>query len=467
MTPSSISITPSQPIHFVGIGGVGMSAIARILLQMGYSVSGSDLKENTNTIRLKDLGARIVIGHKAANVRRAHCIVVSSAITADNCEYAEAKKISIPIYKRAEMMEFVLKQFPKRIAITGTHGKTTSTAMLAMVFEGADLRPTYLVGSDVLDRGHNAKLDAGQYCIVESDESDGTFLLIAPNIGIVTNIEPEHMNYFKTVENLHGHFSQFMTDIDMVSGYVVVNADDATVMTLAAPLRPEHRLTVGIAHAADVKASDLVCSPEGTRFEVTAFGKALGTFIIQLYGKHHVLNALGAIAVALREGIDPDTIRNSLQRFTGTKRRMQLLGTAGNVSVYDDYGHHPTEIKATLSAAKAAFGRRLVCVFQPHRYSRTRDLLHEFARSFDAADEVIITEIYGAHEPHTQPISAKRIAEEMTAHPHCEFVRYKSRVPQLLANRLRPGDVVITMGAGDIHTVAKELLTLLKNKSAC
>lgn len=449
----------------MGIGGVGMSAIARILLEMGYRVSGSDLKESINTIRLKDFGATIFYGHDTSNLRLADLIVISTAISEDNPEYAFAVAEKIPIVHRAQMLGMLMSEFNHKISVCGTHGKTTTSSMMTRILEFGGKKPTFLVGADLNDYGSNAMLGERDYFVAESDESDGSFLHLDATIGIYNNLEAEHMDYYKTWDNLVDHFRRFMAGVIDRGGYMVVNADEPALCAIAAEFDAKHSHYFGIQNDAPVKAVDLQFSPEGAHFTLVVDGKSMGEVYLKVHGVHNVYNALAATVVALREGISVDIIKKSLFNFTGTKRRFQLVGEVNTISVYDDYGHHPTEIRVTLDGAKRSLNRRIICVFQPHRYTRTRDLLEVFPFSFDAASVTIITEVYSANEQKIRGISGKLIVEKMKANGYemALFVANKSMVARKLLPLLQPNDVVITMGAGDITSVAKEIVAQLKS----
>jgi len=459
-----MDISQNKVIHFIGIGGAGMSAIAKIVLSMGYSVSGSDIKESKNTLRLNDMGATIFIGQDGSNLRKADVVVVSTAISNENPEYAHAVQEKMPVYHRAEMLNWLMEKFSKRVAVAGTHGKTTTTAMLTRILEGCGANPTYLIGADLVDFGGNASLGSGEYFVAESDESDGSFLNLNPNIAIITNMEAEHMSYYQSEERLIEHFSSFLHKVGDVGGALVVNRDDESLWDLVCRLNLDNVISFGTAGQGDVVASDIELHSEGSSFMLTINGNDFGEVRLQTMGRHNIENALAAIAVAHLERQDIDCIKKGLHSFKGASRRFQLIGEFKGVSIYDDYGHHPTEIKATLDGIKESLGRRLVCVFQPHRYSRTKDFLEEFPLSFDSADEVVITEVFSANESKIDGISGEVIVEKMdhSRFDKVHFVAHKSEVSRRLIPELRSGDVVVTMGAGDIHTVGKDLLSQLK-----
>lgn len=459
-----MDLFPNKVIHFIGIGGCGMSAIARVLLLKGYKVSGSDLKESPVTVRLRDLGATIYIGHEPSNLRLADVVVVSSAISAKNPELKAAQDKGLPIYRRAEMLNIVMSDYPRRIGIAGTHGKTTTTSLITRMLLYANQDPTYVIGAELSDYGSNSNLGRGGYVVAESDESDGSFLLLNPNIVVLTNMEPEHMEYYKGFDNLRDHFQQFMLKAVQQDGYIVVNRDDPELTKLAEPFG-DAVIYYGLTHEkVSLTAKSISLSPEGVRYSLFIDGIDHGEVLLRIHGRHNVYNSLAAISVGVKEGLSLDHIKKGLYNFGGTQRRLQLVGERQGITIYDDYGHHPTEIQTTLEGIKSSWQRRLVCIFQPHRYSRTRDLLERFPDAFKAADEVVLTEIYSAHEDKIDGISGRLIYDRMEIQPDrpVHFVEKKSDIVKALLPRLKEGDIVVTMGAGDIHTVGKELYTQLK-----
>ncbi|MBT7088657.1 UDP-N-acetylmuramate--L-alanine ligase [bacterium] len=461
-----MEISKKDVIHFIGIGGVGMSAIARILLKLGYKVSGSDLRESVNTIRLKDLGAKIFYKQIPSNLRSAAVVVVSTAIRADNLELQEAYNLNLKVFRRAEMLDFLMRKYEKRIAVTGTHGKTTTSSMLACVFSGEKTAPTYLVGSDLNDYKSNAELGDGPYFIAEADESDGSFLMLDSNIGVITNMEKEHMNYYKTEENLKVHFRKFMAKVLANKGYLVINKDDSRLMALARDFDHQKILFYALEGEAFVSAQDIEAGEDGISYNLKIEGREDIKVNLKVYGNHNVSNSLAAIAVGVREGLDVEKIISRLEKFSGTKRRMQLIGDVNKIKIFDDYAHHPTEISTTLKGLKKSFKGRVICVFQPHRYTRTQNLFAKFVTAFEHADKLILTEIYAADEDRIAKVSGKLLSEEIEKQGRTmvEFVEQKGEISSRLMPQLRSGDIVIFMGAGDIYTVAKDLFLLLKKK---
>jgi len=413
MQASEYSGQWNKTLHFIGIGGSGMSPIARIFLQKGFRVTGSDLKENWNTLTLKEEGAKIYFGHHPSNLREAHVVVVSTAIPQDNVEYQAAKDRLLPLIRRAEALDILMNHYSKKIAIAGTHGKTTTTSMITRVLEANQKTPTYLIGSELMDYGGHSGLGNGEYIVAESDESDGSFLCLHPNIAVVTNIEAEHMEYFKNMENTRVHFRTFMESVLNTRGYVIVNKDDKEILSLAESFPVDQVHYFSIKQESPVMAKGLRETETGIVFKLLVNGCEEGEVDLKVYGQHNVYNALAAIAFGLRENLELDRIKKGLSQFLGTKRRFQLIGQHNTISIFDDYGHHPTEIKTTLEAAKKSFNKRIICIFQPHRYTRTRDLLEWFPHSFSFADKVVITEIYSAHEPKIDGISGKIIVSPL------------------------------------------------------
>jgi len=454
----------SKNIFLVGIGGCGVSAIGKVLYQMGYKVSGSDLKESGNTIRLKDLGVKVHIPHDANNVRDADFLVYSSAVKQDNPELKEAESRGIPIVRRAEMLSWVMNRFPNRIAVAGTHGKTTTTSMIAkLLFEGG-MDPTYLVGGETDSVDGNARLGKGGWAVAEADESDGSFLELNPTISIVTNIEPDHMEYFGSVENLFKVFEDFVNKLTP-DGLLVIGIDNPGCQSLLGKVNRK-RITYGLSPEAEVVASNLAFDGTSTRFDVHYKGKPLGEVRLTIPGEQNVVNSLAALIVGMEAGLSFGNLANILHSFSGAKRRFQIIGEVGGVTVIDDYAHHPTEIAATLKAARLAWNgdRRIISVFQPHRYTRTFYLAEQFGTAFNDADLVILTDIYSAGETPIPGVDGKMMVDQVERHKEVLYLPRKERIPEYLLKIVKPNDVVITMGAGDINTVGRELLSRLKLK---
>jgi len=447
-------------IHFVGIGGIGMSGIAEVLLNLGYCVSGSDLKESDSTRRLATLGGLIRRGHAASHVTEVDVVVVSSAVRKDNPEVLEARARKIPVIPRAEMLAELMR-LKYGVAIAGSHGKTTTTSMAAHLLAHAGLDPTAVVGGKVNAFGSNAKLGKGEYMVVEADESDGSFLRIPPTIALVTNIDPEHLDHWKTAAALRQGFLDFVNRVPFY-GLAILCIDHPTVQSLI-PELDKRFATYGEAPQADYRAARIEVRAHRVAFDAFDRGEPLGRFEVGMVGRHNALNALAVVALGDEMGIPTDVTRAALATFNGVQRRFTVRGEAGGVTVVDDYGHHPAEVRAVLRGAREAFGRRVVCVFQPHRYSRTRDLFQDFTTAFNDADVLVLSDIYAAGEEAIPGITGERLADAIRAHGHRDttFVADRPGLAAVTRERVRQGDLVITLGAGDITTVGPELLGLL------
>ncbi|HET9599750.1 MAG TPA: UDP-N-acetylmuramate--L-alanine ligase [Anaeromyxobacteraceae bacterium] len=448
-------------IHFVGIGGIGMSGIAEVLLNLGYRVSGSDLKESDTTRRLAALGGRIAGGgHAAANVEDVDVVVTSSAVRRDNPEVLEARARKIPVIPRAEMLAELMR-LKYGVAIAGSHGKTTTTSMAAHLLAHAGLDPTAVVGGKVNAFGSNAKLGKGEYMVVEADESDGSFLRLPPTIAVVTNIDPEHLDHWKTPAALRQGFLDFVNRVPFY-GLAILCIDHPTVQSLIPELEKRF-VTYGEAPQADYRAANIEVRAHRVAFDAFRRGEALGRFEVGMVGRHNALNALSVVALGDEMGIAAEVTREGLASFGGVQRRFTVRGEAAGVTVVDDYGHHPAEVKAVLRGAREAFGRRVVCVFQPHRYTRTRDLLPEFTSAFNDADALVLSEIYAAGEEPIAGISGEALAAAIRAHGHRDvtFVPDRPRLARAAREKVRPGDIVITLGAGDVTNVGPEILGML------
>ncbi len=442
-------------VHFVGIGG-------ELLLNLGYGVSGSDLKESEITRRLASLGGTIAIGHRAENVGPdVDVVVTSSAVRrAQNPEALAARDRGIPVIPRAEMLAELMR-LKQGIAIAGSHGKTTTTSLIATVLAHAGVDPTAVVGGKLNALGTNAKLGKGELMVVEADESDGSFLRLTPTIAVITNVDSEHLDYYGTVEALQQAFVDFADRVPFY-GLAVLCLDHPVVQHLIPRLTKRH-VTYGISPQADWRADDVQLSAFQARFTVSQRGVRQGEVILKMVGAHNVLNALACCAVAQQLGISFATTAEALGSFQGVQRRFTVRGELKGITVVDDYGHHPAEVRATLAGARASFPhRRIVCAFQPHRYTRTRDLLGEFATAFNDADALLLTEIYAAGEDAIPGVSGARLYEAIKAcgHRDAAFVE-RAGLAQALRDRVRDGDLVITLGAGDITHAAEELLGLL------
>ena len=449
-------------IHFVGIGGSGMSGIAEVLLNLGYAVQGSDLKEGEATRRLTRLGARVMIGHRAENVADADVVVVSSAIDASNPEVAQALAGRVPVVKRAEMLGELMR-FRYSIAVAGTHGKTTTTSLVASVLAEGGEDPTFVIGGRLKSAAANARLGAGRYLVAEADESDASFLHLQPMIAIVTNVDADHLGtHGGDFAKLKESFVEFLHNLPFY-GLAIVCIDDAEAAGLIPNIARPY-LTYGFGEDADVRAVNVDRRGALSRFDVLRPGREPLAVSLNLPGRHNVLNALAAIAVATELEVDDAAIQRALAGFQGIDRRLQWLGdvqvAAGRVTLVDDYGHHPTELAATLEAARQGWpDRRVVLVFQPHRYTRTRDLLDEFARVLSEADALVVAEVYPAGEAPIAGADSKSLCRAIRSRGRVEPVLLKSldELPGALADVLRDGDVVLTMGAGSIGAAAHDL----------
>ncbi|MEI7704544.1 MAG: UDP-N-acetylmuramate--L-alanine ligase [Deltaproteobacteria bacterium] len=449
----------SPRIHFVGIGGIGMSGIAELLLNLGYPVSGSDLKGSESTRRLASLGGTIALGHDARNVGDADVVVISSAVRRDNPEVVEARRRQIPVIPRAEMLAELMR-LKQGIAIAGSHGKTTTTSMAAHLMAHAGLDPTAVVGGKMNAFGSNAKLGKGDWIVVEADESDGSFLHYTPTLVVVTNVDPEHLDHWKTEEALKRGFVEFVNRIPFY-GRAVLCIDHPGVQSIL-PHIDKRFVTYGEAAQADYRATQVEVLGQRVAFEATRRGEPLGRFEVNMVGRHNAQNALAVVALADEMGIPVEVTRSALASFQGVQRRFTVRGERGGITVVDDYGHHPAEVRATLRGAREAYGRRVLCVFQPHRYTRTRDLLGDFQTSFNDADVLLVTDVYAASEEPIPGVNGASLAEGIRACGHKDATHVpRAGLAAAAAARARPGDVILTLGAGDITAVGPELLEIL------
>jgi UDP-N-acetylmuramate--alanine ligase len=454
--------------HFVGIGGIGMSGLAEILRTMEFEVSGSDLKPNDITRRLEGMGVRVHVGHAAANVEGADVVVYSSAIDPKNPEIARARELDIPIIPRAEMLAELMR-IKYCVLIAGSHGKTTTTSLVATVLRAAGLDPTVVVGGKVNALGSNARLGEGDLFVAEADESDGSFLKLTPTIGVVTNIDAEHLDHYGTHENVKDAFVAFADKIPFY-GLAVLCLDHPHVQAILPRIGRRH-VTYGFSRQADYRAKNPRFEGLSTHFEAVRRGESLGSFTVKMPGLHNVLNALAVLAVADELEVPLDVVRDAIASFHGVQRRFTVVaqpqfardGKKGDVMIIDDYGHHPAEIEATLDAAQKGFDRRVVVAFQPHRYTRTESLFDEFTRAFNKADLLLVTEVYAAGEKPIAGATGEALAEAIKAHGHhhVRFVPDKKQIASVLREEVRPGDLVIALGAGDINASARELAAVL------
>jgi UDP-N-acetylmuramate--alanine ligase len=449
-------------IHLVGIGGCGMSGIAKILHEMGYRVSGSDIREGPNTIRLKDLGVKIHIGHEPTHIREADLLIYSSAVPPENLELKEACAKGIAILKRAEMLAWLMDQSKTKIAIAGTHGKTTTTAMIAKVLDSSKFSPTFFIGCDMDYVEGNAKLGNGKFAVAEADESDSSFLYLSPTIGVITNIEDDHMERFGTMDVLLATFEQFAKKVSG-DGFILVDAANANNQELMKRVKARF-ITYGLNGKVDFSAENLEFKQFSSRFTLQRFGKKLGEVTLSVPGWQNVLNSLPVFAMSFEFGLDFSSVASALQAFVGARRRFQTMGEFQDILVVDDYAHHPTEIQATLAAARSGWpGKRIVCIFQPHRYTRTALLKDQFGRAFADADKIIITDIYAASEKPIPGITGKTIADGIQD-KEVVYIPRKEKIAEYLMQDIKEGDIILTLGAGDIYTVGKEILARLRIK---
>jgi len=455
----------ARRLHFVGIGGIGMSGIAEVLLNLGYQVTGSDLKDSPTVERLRKMGATIRSGHQPEAVDGADVVVVSSAVRSSNVEATEAHRLGIPVIPRAEMLGELMRM-KYGIAIAGSHGKTSTTSMIAQVLHRSGLDPTIVIGGRLGILGSTARLGGGDLMVVEADESDGSFLRLSPTIAVVTSIDAEHLDHFGDLEGLQDAFVGFLDRVPFY-GTGIVCLDEPNIQAIL-PRLTRRVGTYGMATQADLVAADHAVEGFTSRYEAVLRGRALGEVTLGVPGRHSIENSLATLAVGLDLEIPFETIAQHLAEFQGADRRFQVKGTAAGVTVVDDYAHHPTEIRAALEGAREGWKRRIVVVFQPHRFTRVRDLKEEFERSFYHADVVVVTDIYPAGEDAIPGVDADRLAAGIAEHGHRDVTRVARTkdVPAALRSRLEEGDLVITLGAGDVTEVSDQLLAMLRSEVA-
>ncbi|HEY8616258.1 UDP-N-acetylmuramate--L-alanine ligase [Phenylobacterium sp.] len=443
------------PVHFVGIGGIGMSGIAEIMLRTGYQVQGSDAKASANTERLEKLGAKVFIGHDAANVEGAYAVVYSTAVKPDNPEMVAARERRLPLVRRAEMLAEIMRlQFS--VAVGGTHGKTTTTSLVAALLDAGGLDPTVVNGGIINAYGTNAKVGSGDWIVVEADESDGTFLKLKSTAAIVTNIDPEHLDHYGDFDAVKKAFRDFVENIPFY-GFAAVCIDHPEVQSMAARVENRRLVTYGVNPQAEVRAHNVSMGPDGARFSVMIQDRAGGMVTLDdlrlpMTGQHNVLNSLAAIAVARELGVGADAIRKGLAGFGGVKRRFTTTGVANGVRVVDDYGHHPVEIASVLKAARAVTEGKVVAVVQPHRYTRLRDLFDDFCACFNDADTVIVADVYAAGEQPIEGVDRDALVSGLRRYGHRRALPLESpkALAELVRAEARSGDVVVLLGAGDI-----------------
>ena len=456
-----VSFRNFQRVHMIGIGGIGMSGIAEVLLTLGYSVSGSDSKPSTITERLQNLGATIYDGHRAENVEGAHVLVISSAVKQDNVEVVEAHKRKIPVIPRAEMLAELMR-LKYGIAVAGTHGKTTTTSMVASILAAAHLDPTFVIGGKVNQAGTTARVGRGDYFVVEADESDRSFLMYAPVVAVVTTIDREHLDQYASLEDIQGAFVQFVNRVPFY-GAAILCLDEPNVQAII-PQVKRPIITYGISSQADLVISEVEMQGLGSEFRLTYKGDDLGIFNLpHPPGMHNVRNATAAAAVALYLNVASDLIREGLAKFAGVGRRFDVRGVVNGIVVVDDYGHHPAEIRATLEAARGCKFSRLLVLFQPHRYSRTQHLWEDFSMAFNQADIVVLTDIYAASEAPIAGVTSEALAAAIREAGH-KNVHYFSSMQggiEFLLREARTGDAILTIGAGNISRASNEFMVLL------
>jgi UDP-N-acetylmuramate--alanine ligase len=447
-----------RKIHFIGIGGIGMSGIAEVLLNLGYQVSGSDLKESEITRRLSELGGTITYGHRRENLADVDVVVTSTAVRADNPEVLEAHRRLTPVIPRAEMLAELMRM-KYGIAIAGTHGKTTTTSMVATILTHGGIDPTVVIGGRLDLFESNAKLGQGQFLVAEADESDGSFLKLSPTIAVVTNIDADHLDYYRDLDQIRDTFIDFINKVPFY-GLAVLCLDDPNIQSLLPRVR-KRMTTYGINSQADFSASAIEHAADRTAFTVHYRGKSLGRLGFRMPGRHNVLNALAAVAVGMELDLSFTAIADGFKDFGGVGRRFQIKGESNGIMVVDDYGHHPAEIKATLAAARAGWQKRVVTVFQPHRYSRTKALFDDFVTAFYQADHLVVMDVYAAGEDPIPGVSAADLAAGISGHGHrsCVYAADRPAVLAHLREAVQPGDMVITLGAGNVWQVGEEFLT--------
>jgi UDP-N-acetylmuramate--alanine ligase len=453
-----------KQIYMVGIGGTGMSGIAEVLLNLGYKVTGSDLQTNDATLRLARLGAKIYKGHKANRVSGADVVVISSAVGEDNIEVREARQLQIPVIPRAEMLAELMRM-KYGVAVAGAHGKTSTTSMIAQVLDRGGYDPTVIVGGRFNTIGSHGKLGQGDFIVAEADESDRSFLFLSPFIAVLTNIDEEHLDQYATVDEIKKTFANFANKVPFYCP-VILCLDDANLQSLI-PLVDRRIITYGFSSRADIFARGHRFDRFESRSTLFSKGKKIGDLKLQVPGKHNILNAMAAVAVGLDLDIPAKTILKALQDYSGTGRRFELKKEINGLMVIEDYGHHPTEIKATLDAAKRGWARRVVAVFQPHRYTRLSLLMKSFATAFNQADVLVVTEVYPAGEQPIPGATGKALVEEIKlfGHKHVYFEPNMKKIPSLLTRIIQPQDMILVLGAGNIYKIIPDIIARLEEKS--
>ena len=449
-----------QHIHFVGIGGIGMSGIAEVLLNLGYHISGSDIKETEVTRRLRSLGCEISTGHRKENLKEADVVVISSAVRQNNPEVEAAEQRLIPVIPRAEMLAELMRM-KIGIAVAGTHGKTTTTSLISTVLAAGGLDPTVVIGGRLNSIGSNARLGQGEFLVAEADESDGSFLKLMPTIAVVTNIDPEHLDFYKGIEEIKESFLCFLEKIPFF-GLAVLCLDHPNIQSLLPKLKKRFT-TYGLTTQADFQAKEIAFEGLSTSFDVVHQRQGIGRLSLRMPGIHNVYNALATLATAFELDIPFQVVQETLRDFSGIQRRFQIKGEKKGILIVDDYGHHPVEIMATLKAARTGWGKRIVAVFQPHRYTRTQALFKDFLAAFYDADVLILTDIYPAGEDRIEGVESKALLEGLREYGHKDvtYLADRGEIVEHLLHIISPGDLVITLGAGDIWQVSEELVNRL------
>lgn len=462
MITFNINQKQNQHIHLIGIGGISMSAIAELLINHGYKVSGSDMKDSRILDKLRNYGAEIFIGHDSNNIQNPDLVVYTAAIKGDNCERLKAKQLNITEIDRAEMLGLIMKNYSKAIAVAGSHGKTTTTSLISLILEYADLDPTIFVGGELDEIGGNIKIGKSEHFITEACEYVEGFLKFFPFIGIILNIDEDHLDYFADINHIKHAFKKFI-DLIPREGYLIANKDDKNVKEIIHGAEC-NLITYGIDSDSTFIAKDIIFTREGLPvFNVEFNNQNIGTFELNIPGEHNIYNALASIATAHILGVAPPEIKKYIKKFKGIHRRFEILGEVKGCKIIDDYAHHPAEIRATLEAARNYPHRKIWCVFQPHTFTRTKALLNGFASSFDDADHVIITDIYAARESDTGEINSEALANKIKEHNSEADVYYMKdfdKISEYIYDNMEPGDIVLTMGAGNIYFIGQMLLGL-------
>ncbi len=453
-----ISLKDVKNVHFVGIGGISMSGLAQILLESGYNVTGSDINESNITIKLRNNGALVSIPHNPQNVENVELVVYTAAVKQDNCEIIRAKELNIPIIDRAGFLGMIMKNYGYGIAIAGCHGKTTTTSMVSIILKNAELDPTILVGGEIEAIDGNVRVGKSEYFVTEACEYCESFLKFYPFVAAILNVEKDHLDYFRDLDHIISAFRKFAKLVPE-DGSLIVCSDNEHALNISKEVTC-NVITYGITNKADFQAKHIRYDSLGhPSFEVSLRNKKLGTFSLNIPGEHNVLNALAAIAIAYNAGIHIDTVKKSLQEFRGTYRRFDIKGTRNNITIVDDYAHHPTEIKATLHAAKQFPHKKIWCVFQPHTYTRTKTLFNEFSEAFYDADSVIITDIYAAREKDTGLVNPADLVESINKYSaNAVYSNDFRSIAGFIAKEAKPGDLVFTMGAGDVFKLGPMIL---------